>query len=445
MMRKRLIHGTSWAIFSRILAIGLSLFFNMMIARMLTPSEMGSFFLALSLVSFFSVLGQIGLPQVVVRLVAESISINMFGRAKQAIYKSLIISTCSGSCVAMVFYFGLGGWISSVVLHSNTLYLIVGLISFSILINSIQGVITETYRGFHDIKAASLISSVLPQVLIVGILAVLWLIHKHVTLSQVFILTIISSIVVLFTSLFLLRKNFSELGTPGKSSYFELLSIGLPLCAIQITVFIATQADLWIVGSFLSEQDVAIYGSTQKLLLLLTMTHSLMIAVAQSSVSELFIKGEKRKLEIMIQTLTIVACFPSFLILSGYLFFGEDILTFVFGVFYKVAFVPLLILAIGQFLSMLMGPADMLLVMTGFQKKLMPLIIVGSILRILLAILLTLSHGLLGLSFAWALGAVIQSYLIKEMCVRNLDVKPNISFSTIKSFYNKYLTYEFIK
>lgn len=427
-MRDRLIKGGIWAVLSRVAAIGLSLVFNVLLARMLSPSEMGAYFLALSLIGIFSVLGLMGLPQVVVRLVAESMAVGMAGRAKQAIQRALLLSLAGGAVIALLFYLGVGDLLALYVLHSNGLHLIIGLIAISILVNSVQGVVGEVYRGFHDIRGASLVGSVLPQITLVGLLALLWSHQGHATLQLVFGITLISSVLTLILSGAFLRKKVSDLQGSGTTGYGELLTIAWPLCIIQVAVFIATQADLWIVGVFLIEKDVAIYGSVQKMLMLMTMTHSLVVAVAQSSVAELYAKGEKQKLERMIQGMAFAACVPSGLLLLGFVFFGGDILGLVFGEFYRAGSLPLLVLGIGQFISMLLGPAGMVLTMTGHQKSLMTVVMVTSLTTILMAVMLAKPFGVTGVATAWGIGAVMYGFGTWLLAYKKLGIKSNAKF-----------------
>ena len=53
------------------------------------PEEVGAYNLALSIVSFGALVGALGLPKTVVRLVAENVGLNRFGRTRRVIYTVL--------------------------------------------------------------------------------------------------------------------------------------------------------------------------------------------------------------------------------------------------------------------------------------------------------------------------------------------------------------------
>jgi O-antigen/teichoic acid export membrane protein len=430
-MRKRLLQGGLWAIISRVVGIGLSLVLNVLLARMLAPNEMGAYFLALSVMSLAISLGQMGLLQVVVRLVAEAMSIELFGRARQTVYRSILLSLIGGAGVALLFYSGLGNFIALHILHSTEIASVIGLLSLSIVVWGLLGVLAEANRGFHDIRGASLIGGLLHPILFVGILLFMWVELGHTSnLRHILIAYLISSVGALLIASVYLQNRLSKIGKAGGSAaYGELLSIGWPLCLIQLAMFASTQADLWIVGSFLTKEDVAIYGAMQKILLLMTMTHTLVVAVVQSTVAELYAKGEIQKLQRVVQGAAFWACVPAGLLLVVFVFFGRDILQIVFGQFYRQAYWPLLVLGAGQFASMLLGTAGMVLTMTGHQKPLMLVIITTSVITIVVAALCAKPFGVVGVAAAWGGGAVVYGVITWWLASKLIGVKTHAKFA----------------
>ena len=84
--------------------------------------------------------------------------------------------------------------------------------------------------------------------------------------------------------------------------------------------------------------------------------------------------------------------------------------------------------------SMLLGPSDMVLMMTGFQRKLMTLIVIANVFRILLAILLVRQFGLLGIAIGWGGGAIIQSLFVWKMSVSCTGIKCNANYVSINAW-----------
>ena len=431
-MRKRLLQGGVWAVVSRVVGIGLSLLLNMLLARMLAPNEMGAYFLALSVMSLAISLGQLGLLQVVVRLVAEAMSVELFSRARQTVYRSVFLSLLGGAVVALLFNLGLGDLIVVHVLHSPEMAAVIGLLSLSIVAWSLMGVIAEANRGFHDIRAASLIGGLLHPLLFTGILMFMWveLAHKA-SLRDILIAYLASSIVALIISATHLQNRLGRIGgTGGSVGYSELLSIGWPICLIQLAIFASTQADLWIVGSFLTKEDAAIYGAMQKMLMLMTMTHSLVVAVAQSTVAELYAKGEKQQLQRVIQGAAFWASVPAGILFLIFAFWGSEVMQIIFGEFYRQGYLPLLVIGAGHLLSMVLGPAGMVLTMTGHQRQLMLVILATSILTIVSAALFATPFGVVGVAAAWGGGAILYGVVTWWLARKLLGIRTHARFAS---------------
>ena len=65
-IKQKLVRGGAWALTGKILAALSGLGVNALLARLLTPEEMGVYFLTLSLVTIASLFAQMGMTQTVV-------------------------------------------------------------------------------------------------------------------------------------------------------------------------------------------------------------------------------------------------------------------------------------------------------------------------------------------------------------------------------------------
>ena len=84
-LKKKLLKGGAWAFAGKLTAAVSALLINMFLARVLSPDELGVYFLAFSFVTVVSIIAQLGLGQVVLRYVAESVGIGSPSRAVSAI------------------------------------------------------------------------------------------------------------------------------------------------------------------------------------------------------------------------------------------------------------------------------------------------------------------------------------------------------------------------
>ncbi len=126
-IKKRFLAGGIWASSGKIL-IGFSgLAVNALLARLLTPDEMGAYFLTLSMVSIFAIVAQLGLQNTIVRLVAESMGTGRPARARMAVRLTIRLAGLGVLVMACVLAFGGGAWVAEHLFHSTLMSQVVGL------------------------------------------------------------------------------------------------------------------------------------------------------------------------------------------------------------------------------------------------------------------------------------------------------------------------------
>lgn len=407
-VKKRLIKGGIWAVAVRIVGIASSFAVNALLARLLSVSEMGAYFLGLSMAGVMVLVAQFGLPQTAVRLVAESMGQEKYGQARSRIGE--VLKACMMICFPVALtYYGFGGdLITRKMLHSPLLQESTGIITLMIVLMTLQGLIAEIFRGFHDVRLASIYGGVATtffmMILFVGIKAL----HGHTDLRHAFDVNLLALSITLALSGGSLWKKQRDLSGEASPDSPRILAASWRICVINLAVFVATQGDLWVVGAFLPHKDAAIYGAVLRLVLILTMTQTFVVATTQSTIAELHVKGEKQKMESIVRGLTFWLCIPSGIILLSYIVWGGSVLTMIFGEYYGAGYWPLILLCGGQFIGMLFGPVEMVLIMTGMEKPLMWLIVSTGLTGIALAMVMVRRYGLEGVSLSWAIMAILQ-------------------------------------
>jgi O-antigen/teichoic acid export membrane protein len=74
-LKRRLLSGGAWALGSKILVALARLISSVLLARLLTPEALGTYFLAYSILNVGTSLAALGLTGTVVRLVAQGMSL----------------------------------------------------------------------------------------------------------------------------------------------------------------------------------------------------------------------------------------------------------------------------------------------------------------------------------------------------------------------------------
>jgi len=436
-----LLHGGVWAIAARVVGIIAALAVNGLLARLLTPENMGVYFLIISVVSVAALVAQAGLPSSIVRLIAESMGKGDGERARVAIRLSVVFCGLFSLIVAGAFYFGVGQWAAIFIFKSTPMVKTIGVAAVLIIVTALQGLIVEIFRGFHDMRLASLFGGVTTPVFSVMAFGGIWLLQGYAGLHDILLLLLGGWLLSFFIAMVMLRPKFSMLHGGGDIDGKSLLKISIPMGVTSLAIFAANQGDLWVVGAFLPEQQAAVYGAVLRFVMIMTMTHSLVVAVVQSTIAEMYGEGDLQRVQRIAQGSALVACTSAFGLILVYVVFGHELLVGVFGEFYGVGYWSLLIICTGQFVGMLFGSAGMVLMMTGYQSQFMKLSLATASLGILLAIGLVTIYGMTGVAIAWGLGAVFQGVGSWMLVKRFLNIKCHASLVSVDglrgAFYEK--------
>src|SRR5215218_6584038 len=313
LLKRRLLRGGGWAFGGKMLVAFTGLASSALLARLLTPPELGTYFLAFSILNVGTTLGALGLTETVVRLVAQGMGLNLFGRVRRVISVVLGVGTLGALGVGLA-YLLFGDDLAKAVFNAPALAAITGLVAAWLIVGTLQSLLAETFRGFHDIRLASLLggqvgggtTGVVTLALVTASLLVLWLVNGQATLATVVLLAICSGAVSTLVAGWLLRRRVTELPPPtseegrkadSKAVLGEVLSISWPLLIVTLIMMVRTQGDIWILGAFLPQGELALYGAANRLVAMVTMPMAIVTAVAPPLIAEMYSQGRREELE----------------------------------------------------------------------------------------------------------------------------------------------------
>lgn len=414
-IKKKLFSGSKWAFLIKICTGFITVISNALLSRLLSPNEFGTYFLALSIVSFCTIIGTLGMKQSIVRLISENVARDNFKRVFQSIKLTLIVGLIGAVSVAGIYYV-ISTYLSYNYFDSPLLISISGLVSGWIIVMAIQNLIAEVYRGFHDIKMASLFGGISALGFVAGLifvvmLGLIWISTGSSNLTQVLILAIISGITMtILSGSFLLKKirgfaipHTKEQHNSDTIKLSELISISWPLLINGITSFFFSNGDIWILSAVDNQENVAIYGSALRLVSLISMPLLIINAVVPPMISEMYTNNQMKSLEKLMRALASLIGIPSFIFLVGIMFYSEEILTLVYGEYYGRGSLILVILCIGQLLNVWAGSCGLVLIYTKYEKVMLLISVVSSVLVIFIGTLAAMNYGMIGLAIVMAM------------------------------------------
>ena len=449
-LRRRLLSGSTWASGGRIGGAMLGIVTNGLLARLLSPQELGAYFLALSIVSLGAVVGSMGLPKTVVRLVAENMGLDRSGRTLRAIRTVLGLGVLGTLGISLAYLLA-GDLVGELFQpqYSSLLVGVTGLMAGWIAIAVVQEITAETFRGFHDIRLATLLGGlatggksggVIMRVLLLGILALLWVRSAETSLATVLLVSIGSGSVSVLLSIWLLYAKVSSLGSSQETqqqeeepvSAKEVLEDAIPFLAIALTSFMLLSADIWILGALGSGTDVAVYGAASKLVTFVAMPLLIVNLVLPPIVAEMYAQGKMSQLERTLRTFSTLAGIPSLLVLAVFMLLGGPILGLVYSkpIYYSgTAVLVLVILSAAKLIAVWSGSCGLVLQFTGHQTSMLRVSLLTSPLFFVVAILATQRYGSVGVACAAGLTTTLQNVIMVMLAKRKTGMWTQVMFS----------------
>lgn len=428
LLKRRLLSGGTWAFGGKMLIVLTGLISSALLARLLTPQALGTYFLAYSILNVGTSLGALGLTGTVVRLVAESMGLNLFERARRVINVALGVGTL-GALGGGLAYLLFGDDLAKIVFNDPALAAITGLVAGWIMVGTLQGLLAETFRGFHDIRLATLLgaqttgaaSGVVTVALLTASLFLLWLVNGQATLTTVVLLGICSGAATTLVAGWLLHRRVTSLPlrTPDegqkadtKKVLREVLSVSLPLLIVDVLMMVRTSGDLWTLGAFLPKGDLALYGAASRLASVVLMPLGIVTAVVPPMIAQMYSQGRKEDLEHALRSIATLTGIPAWLASMACIFFAGPILGLVYGNYYREGAVVLAVLSGGLFLNVCAGSCGVVLAYTGHQKMLMVITIASSAASFIAMLAVVEPYGIVGVALARTAGLVLQNGIV---------------------------------
>jgi O-antigen/teichoic acid export membrane protein len=418
-----------------------------LLARMLSEQELGAYFLALSIVSLGAVVGSLGLPKTVVGLVAESMGVGRPGRARRVIRTVLGLGVFGALGIGLA-YLLVGDLVSEHLFHSSLLVGVTGLLAGWIAIAVVQEITAEAFRGFHDIRLATLLGGLatagksgglIMRVLLLGVLVLLWVRSEQTSLATVMLVCMGSGSVSVVLSLWLLYGKVSSL-SPSEGaqdevepvSAKEVLDDAIPFLAIALTSLVLLSADVWILSALGSLKEVGIYGAASRLVTFVTMPLLIVNLVLPPIVSEMYAQGQTGRLERTLRTFSTLAGVPSLAVLLVFMLLGGPILGLVYGkpIYHgDTAILVLLILSAAKLTAVWSGSCGLVLQFTGHQRSMLRVSLLTSPLFFVVAIWATQRYGPVGVACAVAVTTALQNVIMVLLAKRKTGMWTQVLFS----------------
>jgi O-antigen/teichoic acid export membrane protein len=368
------------------------------------------------------------------------VGLNRFGRARRVIYTVLGLGVF-GTLGVSLAYLLIGDLVGRHLFDSSLLVAVTGLTAGWIAISVVQEITAETFRGFHDIRTATLLGGsatggksggLVMRILLLGGLVLLWVKSGETDLTTVMLICMGSGSVSVLLSVWLLRGKVSSLDPQAAQdpiSPKEVLQDSIPILIVGLTTFALQSADIWILGALRSQEEVAVYGAASRLVTFVAMPLLIVNLVLPPIVAEMYAQGKTAKLERTLRTFSTLAGIPSFLVLAGFMILGGPILGLVYGDYYRAGVLVLVLLSAAKLVAVWSGSCGLVLQFTGHQMPMLWVSVLTSPLFIAGALLAVRDYGAVGVACAAAAATTLQNVILVHVAKRKTGMWTHVMFS----------------
>lgn len=392
--------GSVLSLGAKILATGVTLMINVLIARYYGAEAMGVLAIVNAILLLVTIVTLFGTNTSILRFIPEQITKNSASSAYW-LYRKVTWMVSGASIVSSIILFAASGLIARYVFDKPNLQGVIALTAGFIILKSLSDLTTQALRGLRLQKAFAFIQTV-PSLSMLIIL--LWVMTFRKKPDDPIFAQLLSFALAALVGLVLVRKFFKEkmhaddvVVTPTSK---EIASISLPMMISSSMGFLLGQSGVIILGIFRPEAEAGVYSIAVKLATLTLFVLQAINSMAAPKFSELYHQGKTDALFDVARKSSKLIFWTTAPILVVLLLFGKGILVLAFGEDFVAAYAPMTLLVTGQFINSISGSTGFFMTMTGEQKMYGRIMVVTAIANVIMTYLLVPQFGLMGAAFS---------------------------------------------
>ncbi len=398
------------------------LVFNLLVARLLGPRLLGTYFIALTLASGLGVVAVAGFDTTLIRYLARYRSDQDWGALRGTVRFAVRMVAAMGMLGCFVLIIA-APWIASWVFHKPELATPLRIAAFYGPLYALETLFLAGTQSFKVMKYKAYIGSTLDPAL--RILLVVGVYMLGGGLYAILTAYVSSMLVCALLSFVALRRCIpaNAAAVAPAADRGELLRYAAPLFVVNILTFGVLYASSLILAHFRSAQEVGLYSVCLRLMLISGFTLTVVSQIFAPFISEIHHRGEITQLgrQLKVVTLWVVEVYVPVMLLFVV---APGLVLSIFGKDFAAAAPCLIILMMGQLINLLTGPLGLVLNMSGWTRLELWNVATVFSLQVVFAFLLIPRMGLLGAAIADS-GAMIIMNLVRVAQLRwRLGIHP---------------------
>lgn len=272
--------------------------------------------------------------------------------------------------------------------------------------------------------------------LLVGLLAVIWVLWMGRSLVPLTLMIIVCASIVMVIGVQRLnlwqhdRRKWPEPAVTGTTTLAgydakQILRTALPVYVARLSDLMMEYGSVLLLGLLAGPEMAASFFVADRLAQLAIMPRSVVSAVAQPRFASAHAEGDRAALQRVLTQASHLALWPTLAVVGALWVFGPVLLT-LFGAEYRDAGYVLAVLLLAHLAGVAMGPSQQVLVMAGRQKSVMWVMAAAAVMHLLMLVALLPPLGALGAAGATLMSSLVAHVGLLRLVRRHLQLQPSI-------------------
>lgn len=365
----RLFRGGMQLLAGKVVA-GLGLFLsNVILARILSPSEYGAYAVVFSIMVIGGLFAQFGLNIGIVRYVAAGLATNQFGLVRRTIQLVAALGIPIAGVVSVAVALEPGEYLFGDVLRVPAAVPFTYLIATWLFLYAIKDTAIEGLRAFERMGWYATLSGAFTNAGLLACFGLMGLFHKALDLRTALELSILCWIPPVTIAIWRLGKDYRALPDgEGILTARELVSASVPAMGTFLLLILQGYAPIWIVSATRSPEETAILAAIMRLQEVGILPLSVVYSLSGPIIASCYARKDTATLEQISRMFATIGALPYLLFVIVLALPGESLFSAIFGSEYARGYIPLLFFCVQRLIGAWGGVSHVALVMTGHQK-----------------------------------------------------------------------------
>jgi O-antigen/teichoic acid export membrane protein len=415
---KEVVRGAATAFVLRMLGTGFRFGFNVLLARLLGAEGVGVYYLALTVTSIATVVGQMGLDNALLRFTAANVAQKNWDNVA-GVYRQGVWYTTGACVVVSAVVAGGADWIGQVIFDKPSLAGPLRLMALSILPMCLLTLYGELLKGLKKVGAATLVQSLGSPLVGIPLVVVLSI---YFGVMGAALAHVLATILVLLLGIGLWRRATPQLrGIRGGFDTSLLVRTSLPLFGAALMSLVMSSTSTLMLGIWRDNQSVGIYGSAVRTAMLTSFTLVAVNCILAPKFAALYAQGDLQALGALARNAARMVTLLATPLLLLFIVAPRWVLGF-FGLDFTAGAAALAILTLGQYISVAAGSVNYLLMMCARERLVRNTYVFSVVLNILLNALLIPPLGIIGAALATSVSLASHNLILAALAYRKLSI-----------------------